>query len=47
LSRASKLTLQYVYGLLVSGRLQAQKVDGKWLIDPAELGNRQRETVSA
>ncbi len=47
-ARAARLTMQHVYSLLAAGRLQAEKCDGRWLIDAAELEKRhQREAVTA
>ena len=47
-ARAARLTMQHVYALLAAGRLQAEKLDGRWQIAAAELEKRQRrEAVSA
>jgi hypothetical protein len=47
-ARAARLSMQHVYSLLAAGRLQAEKCEGRWLIDVAELERRQqRELVSA
>ena len=44
-ARLSGLSLGYVYSLLWSGRLQAEKTDGQWRIPPSAL--QQRQAVSA
>jgi excisionase family DNA binding protein len=46
-AKRSGLSLQYIYGLLRSGRLQAQKSDGQWAIDPSELQRRTQSQQAA
>ena len=46
-AKRSGLSLQYIYGLLRSGRLHAEKSNGQWAIDPDELQRRERQVVSA
>jgi len=40
-AKASGLSLSYVYGLVWSGRIQAEKVDEVWAIPASELAKRQ------
>lgn len=42
-ARQTGLTLQYVYSLLASGRLEAERKDGRWLIAVSELEKRQQK----
>ena len=46
-ARATRLSMQHVYSLLAAGRLDAQKVDGRWQIATSELEKRQQRNLSA
>lgn len=39
-SRRFGLSINYVYNLLRTGRVEATKTDGRWLIDPKALSGR-------
>ena len=43
-ARALQVGLNYLYGLLLSGKLPGERVNGRWQIDAADVRTRIAET---